>query len=133
MAVRGTFDVEIIPLALVVIFWLAGFDVLYALQDIEFDRGFGLYSIPQSFGIKRSIYLARLFHAAAFALLVVSGFLFRLGGAYWLGIFIVAGLFLYEHSLIKENDLSKLDMAFFNMNGYISIVVFLSTLLNYIS
>jgi 4-hydroxybenzoate polyprenyltransferase len=133
MAVRGTFDAEIIPLAAVVIFWLAGFDVLYALQDIEFDRGHGLYSIPQSFGIKKSIYLARLFHMTAFGFLVISGSLFRLGGFYWFGIFIVAGLFLYEHSLIKENDLSRLDIAFFNMNGYISMVVFMSTLLNYIA
>ena len=69
----------------------------------------------------------------AFVFLVINGVLFELGGFYWLGIFIVAGLFLYEHSLIKEKDLSKLDIAFFNMNGYISVVVFMSTLLNYIA
>lgn len=133
MAVRGTPDPEILPLATAVIFWLAGFDVLYALQDIEFDRGHGLYSIPQSFGIKKSIYLARLFHLAAFMLLVLTGILFRTGGFYWTGMFVIAGLFLYEHSLIKENDLSKLDMAFFNMNGYISTAVFVFTILDFVA
>ena len=132
IAVKGNFDIEIIPLGIAVIFWLAGFDVLYALQDMDFDRNYGLYSIPRKFGIKKSLYLSRIFHATSFVLLVVSGFIFRLGGFYWVGMFVIAGLFLYEHSLIKENDLSKLDMAFLNMNGYISMTVFIFTLTNYI-
>lgn len=130
MAVRGTFDPEIIPLGLTVVFWLAGFDVLYAFQDIDFDRNHGLYSIPQRFGIKRSLTLSRLFHAVSFLFLVVTGAIFRLGGFYWAGMAVTAGLFLYEHSLVKEDDLSKLDMAFFNMNGYISMTVFLFTALD---
>jgi 4-hydroxybenzoate polyprenyltransferase len=132
IAVRGTFDAEIIPMAIAVIFWLAGFDTLYALQDIEFDKSHGLYSIPQRFGIKNALLLARLFHLITFIMLITTGVIFKMGIFYWLGMMIVAGLFIYEHSLIKESDLSRLDMAFFNMNGYISITVFIFTSVDYI-
>jgi 4-hydroxybenzoate polyprenyltransferase len=132
IAIKGTFDPAVIPLAVAVIFWLAGFDVLYALQDREFDTRYGLYSIPRKFGIANSLFLARTFHAAAFGLLVLNGALFRLGIPYWAGMIIIAGLFLYEHSLVRKNDLSKLDMAFFNMNGYISMTVFLFTLADFL-
>lgn len=131
IAVRGTVDWEILPLVVTVIFWLAGFDVLYALQDITFDRSYGLYSIPGKFGVRKSLLLSRIFHALSFALLVVNGMLFHLGFLYWAGMIIVAVLFFYEHSLIREDDLSRLDMAFFNMNGYISMTVFIFTLLDY--
>lgn len=132
MAVRGTFGPAIIPLTAAVIFWLAGFDVLYALQDIDFDRSHGLYSVPRRFGIKKSLYLSRTLHAASFILLISNGLIFRLGAFYWAGMLVTAGLFVYEHSLVKEDDLSRLDMAFFNMNGYISMTVFLFTLADYI-
>jgi len=132
IAVKGSFDIEIIPLVMSVIFWLAGFDVLYALQDIDFDRKHGLYSIPKRFGISKSIYLSRIFHITSFFLLVANGMIFKLGGLYWTGMFLTAGLFLYEHSLIKGDDLRKLDIAFFNMNGYISVTVFICTLMDYI-
>jgi 4-hydroxybenzoate polyprenyltransferase len=131
IAVIGSFDIEIIPLVIAVIFWLAGFDVLYALQDIDFDRKYGLYSIPKRFGISRSIYLSRIFHVTSFLLLVANGRIFKLGGLYWTGMFLTAGLFLYEHSLVKVDDLRKLDVAFFNMNGYISVTVFIFTLMDY--
>jgi 4-hydroxybenzoate polyprenyltransferase len=131
IAVKGTFDFGIIPLVVSVIFWLAGFDVLYALQDIDFDRKYGLYSIPKRFGIRKSIYFSRMFHAMSFLLLVANGMIFELGIFYWTGMFVTAGLFLYEHSLIKENDLGKLDIAFFNMNGYISVTIFVFTLMDY--
>ncbi|MBM4141397.1 MAG: 4-hydroxybenzoate octaprenyltransferase [Nitrospira sp.] len=132
IAIRGTLDVEIIPMGIAIVFWLAGFDTLYALQDIEFDKSYGLYSIPKRFGIKKALILSRLFHFITFLMLVFSGFLFKLGVFYWLGMMVVAGMFIYEHSLVKENDLSKLDMAFFNMNGYISMAVFIFTLLDYL-
>lgn len=132
IAVRGTFDLEIIPLGIAVIFWLAGFDTLYAMQDLEFDKSHGLYSIPQRFGIKNALIFSRIFHLVTFLVLMFLGILFKLGIYYWLGMIVVAGLFIYEHSLVKEDDLSKLDMAFFNMNGYISMVVFISTLLDYL-
>lgn len=132
IAVKGSFDVEIIPMGIAVIFWLAGFDTLYALQDVEFDRSYGLYSIPQKFGIKNALILARVFHLITFIMLITNGILFKLGIFYWIGMIVVAGLFIYEHSLVKENDLRRLDMAFFNMNGYISIAVFIFTLIDYL-
>lgn len=133
VAVRGSFDPGILPLALAVIFWLSGFDVLYALQDLEFDRSHGLYSIPQRFGVSKSLYLARGFHLVSFLLLGSTGLIFRLGLYFWAGMVIVAGLFFYEHSLVRKGDLSKLNMAFFNMNGYISMTVFLFTLTDYLA
>jgi len=133
IAVRGSFDPGILPLAVAVIFWLAGFDVLYALQDLEFDRGHGLYSIPQRFGVTKSLYLARGLHLVSFLLLGATGLIFSLGLFFWAGMVIVAGLFTYEHSLVRQGDLSKLDMAFFNMNGYISMTVFLFTLADYLA
>ena len=132
MAVKGSFDIDIIPMVIAVIFWLAGFDVLYALQDIDFVKKYGLYSIPKRFGIKKSIYFSRIFHITSFLLLLANGMIFRLHGLYWTGMFLVAGLFLYEHSLIQEDDLSKLDIAFFNMNGYISVTVFIFTLMDFV-
>jgi len=132
IAVRGTFDTAILPMAVAVIFWLAGFDTLYALQDIKFDKSHSLHSIPKRFGVKKALVSARIFHLITFLLLLFSGILFRLGIFYWLGMTVIAGLFIYEHSLVKEDDLSKLDMAFFNMNGYISMAVFISTLMDYV-
>ncbi|MCC6347040.1 MAG: UbiA family prenyltransferase [Nitrospirales bacterium] len=132
IAVRGTFDAEILPLGLAVVFWLAGFDVLYALQDVEFDRSYGLHSIPQRFGTGRALLLARIFHGVTWALLCLTGVLFSLNFFYWTGMAFVAGLLLYEHSLVKPHDLSRLNRAFFNMNGYISIAVFVFTSLSLI-
>jgi 4-hydroxybenzoate polyprenyltransferase len=132
IAVKGSFDPAILPLAVAVIFWLAGFDVLYALQDLEFDRSYGLYSIPRRFGIRGSLCLARAFHIVSYLLLVLNGLLFGLGWLYWTGMIIIAGLFVYEHSLIKEDDLSRLDMAFLNMNGYISMTIFIFTLIGFV-
>jgi 4-hydroxybenzoate polyprenyltransferase len=79
IAVKGSFDFGIVPLVISVIFWLAGFDVLYALQDIDFDRKYGLYSIPKRFGIRKSIHFSRIFHAMSFILLVANGMIFELG------------------------------------------------------
>lgn len=133
MAIAGSLDPRMIPLVLVVVFWLAGFDILYALQDVEFDTRHGLYSIPKRFGIRKSLLLARVFHLMSFSLLVATGFIFSRGGLYWAGMAVTAGLFIYEHSLVREDDLSRLDMAFFNMNGYISMAVFLFTAADYLA
>jgi len=132
IAVKGTIDVTILPLSIAVVFWLAGFDVLYALQDMEFDGTHGLHSIPQQFGVRKSLTLARLCHGLSLLFLAVTGILFDRGVFYWCGMVTVTALFAYEHSLVKPNDLSKLDMAFFNMNGYISVTVFAFTLLDFI-
>lgn len=130
IAIRGDFNWQILPLCVGVVFWLAGFDTLYALQDYEFDRKEGLYSIPARFGIRRALQFARLFHIITFLMLLLTGRLFGLGPAYYLGVLIAGGLLYYEHSIVKEDDLSRLDMAFFNMNGYLSITVFFFTLLD---
>ncbi len=130
LAVTGAFSWSIVPVCLAVVFWLAGFDVLYALQDIDFDRRSGLYSIPQRFGITKSIYLSRLCHSITFALLVYSGIHFEMNDAYWVGMLVTAILLIYEHSLVKPDDLSKLNVAFFNMNGYISVTIFVFTFLD---
>ena len=132
IAVRGTLDWQILPVGFAVVFWLAGFDALYALQDMEFDKASGLYSIPKRFGIKKTLMLSGIFHFISLALLVFTGMIFELGIFYWLGMVIAGILFIYEHSLVKPDDLSRLDMAFFNMNGYISMTVFAFTLLDYL-
>jgi 4-hydroxybenzoate polyprenyltransferase len=127
IAVRGTFDWRAVPLALAVFFWLPGFDILYALQDVEFDRKEGLFSVPARFGVKRALLLARLLHLLSWGFLALTGVLFGFGPWYWGGLLVVGGLFLYEHSLVRADDLSRLDMAFFNMNGYISVTVLFFT------
>ena len=132
IAVKGTLDFEIFPLAVSVVFWLAGFDVIYALQDLGFDKSFGLYSIPQKIGIKNTLLVSAVFHLITVALLVYTGTIFLMGLFYWIGILIAAALFVYEHTIIKPSDLSKLNVAFFNMNGYISVTVFVFTLLDYV-
>ncbi|HLA49950.1 MAG TPA: UbiA family prenyltransferase, partial [Thermodesulfovibrionia bacterium] len=123
---------QILPLCFAVMFWVAGFDVFYAMQDIDFDKKHGLYSIPSAFGIKTSLRIARLFHLITIAMLLGLMPIFNLGALYLFGVLIASALMLYEHSLIKPADLSKLDMAFFNMNGYISITIFVFTLMNYL-
>ncbi len=132
IAIKGTFDFQILPLCFAVMFWVAGFDVFYAMQDIDFDKKHGLYSIPSAFGIKTSLWIARLFHLITIAMLLGLIPIFNLGALYLFGVLIASALMLYEHSLIKPADLSKLDMAFFNMNGYISITIFVFTLMNYL-
>ncbi|MCG2813657.1 MAG: UbiA family prenyltransferase, partial [Thermodesulfovibrionales bacterium] len=107
-------------------------DVLYALQDIEFDRAHGLRSIPERFGIKDALLFSRVFHLITWCLLASTGIIFDRGIFYWIGMTFAGGLFIYEHSLVKHDDLSRLDTAFFNMNGYISITVFVFTLLDYV-
>lgn len=132
IAVKGTFDFQILPLCFAVMFWVAGFDVLYALQDVDFDKAQKLFSIPARFGINSSLWIARVFHIITIVLLLSLMPVFNLTVLYLIGVLISAGLLIYEHSLIKPHDLSKLDMAFFNMNGYIGITVFVFTLMNYI-
>jgi len=132
IAIKGTFDFQILPLCFAVMFWVAGFDVLYGLQDIDFDKTHNLFSIPSRFGIRTSLLIAKLFHLITIGLLLSLIPIFDLTAPYLLGVLIASALLVYEHSLVKPTDLSKLDMAFFNMNGYISITIFVFTLLNYL-
>jgi 4-hydroxybenzoate polyprenyltransferase len=131
IAVRGRIDIEVLPLSFAVLLWVAGFDIFYALQDLEFDRTHGLYSIPSRLGLGTSLLLARIFHITTILLLMSFVPISGLGGLYLSGIVIASALLLYEHLLVKPHDLSRIDMAFFNMNGYISITVFVFTLLDY--
>ncbi len=132
IAIKGSIDVEIIPLSVAVLFWVAGFDIFYALQDIDFDRRYGLFSIPSRLGINKSLWIARLFHMITIIMLFSLVPIFNLKGLYLTGVFIAMAILLYEHSLVKASDLSKIDIAFFNMNGYMSITVFLFTLFDYL-
>jgi 4-hydroxybenzoate polyprenyltransferase len=130
IAVSGKIESSALVLGGAVLFWLVGFDILYALQDMEFDRKAGLHSIPQRFGISRALWISRASHATTIAALFWLDSLLSLGWFYIAGILIALFLIIYEHSLVKEDDLSKLDLAFFNMNGYISVTIFVFTLLD---
>jgi len=122
IAVRGSLDPRILLLTAAVTFWVAGFDVLYACQDFEFDRQAGLHSIPRHIGIGPALWIARVFHLIMLILLVALLPAFGLGKLALAGVIAVMLLLLYEHSLVKPTDLSKLNAAFFTMNGVISVV-----------
>lgn len=124
IAVRGSLDPRILLLTAAVTFWVAGFDVIYACQDYDFDRGYGLHSVPRHMGIKTGLWIARLFHLIMLALLVTLVMTFDLGKLAMTGVLVVAALLAYEHSLVRHDDLSKLNAAFFTMNGVISVVFF---------
>lgn len=125
IAVRGSLDPKILLLTAAVTFWVAGFDVLYACQDLEFDRQAGLYSIPRFVGIGKSLWIARAFHVAMLCLLVLLVWSLGLGRVAAAGVIAVFLLLAYEHSLVSERDLSKLNAAFFTMNGVIAVVFFI--------
>jgi len=124
IAVRTQVDPPAWWLWLAVALWIAGFDLIYACQDIESDRREGLHSVPARFGIAAALHLARINHVLTVLALVGVGMLAMLGWAYWLGVLIVAGLLIYEHSLVSPGDLSRLNVAFFNVNGYIAVIIF---------
>jgi len=125
IAVRGSLDSRILLLTAAVTFWVAGFDVLYACQDYEFDRSAGLHSIPRYVGVRRALTMARMFHVVMLVLLIAFVLSFGLGKLAVAGVIAVALLLAYEHSLVSPADLSKLNAAFFTMNGVISVVFFL--------
>ncbi|WP_022849882.1 UbiA-like polyprenyltransferase [Limisalsivibrio acetivorans] len=130
VAVRGDVSFGIVLLGLGVMAWVAGFDIIYACQDIDFDRKEGLHSIPRYLGIEGSLILARIMHMAAFLLFLYTKYYFGLGWLYFAGILISGAIMVYEHRLLKPEDLSKLGMAFFNLNAYISLTVFIFTALD---
>ena len=125
IAIRGSLDWRMLILCAAVTLWVGGFDVLYACQDVEFDQHAGLYSIPRKFGVRRALSIARLMHVVMVALLVWLALSFHLGWPAWAGICVVAALLAYEHSLVEPNDLSKMNAAFFAVNGYISLLFLL--------
>jgi len=125
IAIRGSLDWRMLILCAAVTLWVGGFDVLYACQDVDFDRAAGLHSIPKKFGIAGALRIARAMHIFMVALLVWLAWSFHLAWLAWVGIAAVAALLAYEHSLVKPNDLSKMNAAFFTVNGYISLVFLL--------
>jgi 4-hydroxybenzoate polyprenyltransferase len=126
IAVRGDFDPPALVLWFAVTVWIAGFDLIYACQDVEVDRAQGLHSVPARFGIAAALSLARLNHALTALALAAVGWMEGLGLLYWAGWLAVAALFVYEHSLVTPRDLSRIDIAFFNVNGYIAVIMLLA-------
>lgn len=127
IAVRGAFDSEVpLLLSLLVMMWTAGFDVLYACQDFEFDRKNNLRSIPARFGIRNSLWIARLFHAQAFVVLILLYLITELGWLALTGVFAVGALMIYQHTLVKPNDLSRMNAAFFTTNAMVSVILFVT-------
>jgi 4-hydroxybenzoate polyprenyltransferase len=125
IAITGSLDWRMLILCAAVTVWVGGFDVLYACQDVEYDDQAGLFSVPKKFGIADALLIARAMHIGVIALLAWLAFSFGLPWPAWAGIAVVASLLGYEHSLVKADDLSKLDAAFFTVNGYISMLFLL--------
>ena len=125
IAITGGLDLRMLILCGAVTLWVGGFDVLYACQDVDYDQQAGLFSIPRKFGIAKALLIARAMHSGVIGLLAWLAFSFGLPWPAWMGIAVVAALLGYEHSLVKANDLSKLDAAFFTVNGYISMLFLL--------
>ena len=130
IAVTGSIDTAPFILGGAVILWVAGFDILYAIQDIEYDRKEGLHSIPAVFGTGGSLIIARILHFAAICLFISLMAFTNLGYIYLAGVLLSGALMTYEHSLVSKDDLSKLNMAFFNMNAYISITIMIFTIID---
>jgi len=125
IAITGGLDLRMLILCAAVTLWVGGFDVLYACQDVDYDQRAGLFSVPKKFGIANALLIARAMHIGVIALLGWLAFGFGLPWPAWAGIAVVASLLAYEHSLVKADDLSKLDAAFFTVNGYISMLFLL--------
>jgi len=128
IAVTGRIELAPIILSAAVMFWTAGFDIIYALQDLDFDHKMGLFSIPKTLGPKNGLLVSRAFHAMTAVLLGVFGLVMGLGVVYYVGLALVAVALAYEQSLVKPNDFSKANVAFFNANGFVSIGFFVFTI-----
>ena len=128
IAVRGSFDVPPMLLGLAVLCWTAGFDIIYSCQDVDFDRREGLQSLPKRWGVARALLASRLLHAGMLVILTVVGRMLSLGFCYFLGAGLTGLLLVYEHSLVGAEDLSRVNRAFFTVNGCISILLFALTL-----
>jgi 4-hydroxybenzoate polyprenyltransferase len=125
IAIAGSLDARMLILCAAVTLWVGGFDVLYACQDLEYDKSVNLFSVPKRFGIARALTIARAMHVVMIALLGWLAFSFHLPWPAWVGIVVVAALLAYEHSLVSPNDLTRMNAAFFTVNGYISLLFLL--------
>jgi 4-hydroxybenzoate polyprenyltransferase len=125
IAIAGSLDWRMLILCAAVTLWVGGFDVLYACQDIEYDRSVNLFSVPKRFGVAKALAIARAMHVLMIALLAWLAWSFHLPWPAWAGIVVVAALLAYEHSLVSATDLSRMNAAFFTVNGYISLLFLL--------
>lgn len=130
IALKGYVELSMIFLGVGMAFWVAGFDILYALQDYEFDKKYNIHSIPAKYGIGKSLVISRFFHGITFVSILIAGYLSGMKAVYFIGVFILSIFLIYEHTLIKENDLSKINKAFFTVNGFVSIIFFIFVLLD---
>jgi 4-hydroxybenzoate polyprenyltransferase len=126
IALRGAVDAGVTLVGIAVMFWVAGFDLIYACQDVDFDRREGLFSIPARFGIRAALWLSGAMHALMLVLLVAAARVEHLGWIAFVGLALVAILLAYEHGLVRPTDLSRLNAAFFNINGYVSVLFFVT-------
>jgi len=126
IALRGDLSASVLLLGAAVLLWVAGFDIIYACQDVEFDHTLGLHSIPKRYGIRAALWVSALLHVGTLALLVSVARMENLGWIATAGLAVVAALLAYEHSLVKPSDLSRVNAAFFTVNGFISILFFLT-------
>ncbi|MEV4975889.1 menaquinone biosynthesis prenyltransferase MqnP [Streptomyces scopuliridis] len=130
LAVTGSWSWDAVILGLAVGIWIGGFDLIFACQDVQADRAHGVLSVPARFGIPAALYGARACHAVTVALLVWYALATEAGAFFWTGLAVVAGAFLYEHTIVKPGDLSRLNRAFFSVNGFIGIILFVAALLD---
>jgi 4-hydroxybenzoate polyprenyltransferase len=124
IAIRGSLDTRVLWLTAAVTFWTAGFDIIYSCQDYEFDRREGLFSLPRRLGIAGALWVSRASHVAMLFCLTMLVVQFNLGPIGWLGVAVVTSLIAYEHRLVRADDLSRIDAAFFTMNGWVSVLFF---------
>jgi 4-hydroxybenzoate polyprenyltransferase len=122
IAVTGQFEAPAFVLWFALTVWIAGFDLLYACQDVEFDRAHGLHSVPARFGIPAALTMARVNHLLTALALALLGWMTGLGAVWWAGWLAIVALLVWEHALVQPDDLSRLDLAFFNVNGYIAVI-----------
>lgn len=133
IAVTGTFDLEPLVLGMAVACWIAGFDTMYACQDIDFDRQHQLYSIPARFGERGALTFSAVFHVFTVAFFIFTGLILKLGFFYYIGVLMAAIILLYEHSIVKPGDLSRVNFASFKINHYVGLLIFITTLMDIIN
>ncbi|MEZ0327887.1 MAG: UbiA-like polyprenyltransferase [Fimbriimonas sp.] len=124
----GRLDAAIVPITFAVLFWTAAFDILYALQDEEFDREHGLRSLPETLGVAKALLVSRVSHVLAVGFLALGGWMIGAGVFWWIGVAFAAALLTHEQSLVKPNDLSRINLAFFTLNGFVSMGMFVFAL-----
>ena len=122
LAVTGAFAWLPVLFSLAVVFWVSGFDIIFALQDVDFDQSQKLYSIPALLGVKKALRVSELLHIISAACVIAAGIYGAFGGLYWMGVAVFTGMLYYQHSIVKPNDLSKVNIAFMTANGTASVV-----------